>query len=95
MKHRARSSKIKYQHSMIKGLRRFLESIENWEEIKSILPGAIHRTKSVQEFNIRVQYLTRTGLKCLAFSGSAVQEVFIVTGKPDEVQKMLQASFKK
>ena len=35
MKYRARSSKIKYQHSMIEGLRKLLEQIEPWEEIQS------------------------------------------------------------
>jgi len=70
---------------MIKGLRNFLENkVQNIEEIKSIIPGQIgqKRGKSVN-FNFRVQRETITGLKCLASYGNTVQEVFIVTNKPD------------
>ena len=39
MKHRARSSKIKYEHTMIPGLREFLEKeIEPLDFVKSIFP---------------------------------------------------------
>lgn len=89
MKHRARTSKIKYQHHMIKGLRKFLESIEPWDEIKSIIPGEIHPTKSVKPLKLEVKYNTKSGVKCIAHSGSAVQEVFIVTAVPEAFKKRL------
>ena len=88
MKHRG-SSKIKYQHDMIKGLRKFLEEIEPWEEIKTLIPGEIRPTKSVRKFVLAVQYETQTGLKCLAKSGNAVQEVFVVTNNPEGFKKRL------
>lgn len=91
MKHRAKTSKIKYEHAMIKGLRKLLEGIEDWEEIKSIFPGKICHTKSVQKFHMKVQYKTKTGLKCLVLSRAAVQEVFIVTSKPDKIRKKIES----
>ena len=47
MRHRARSSKIKYEHDMIQALREFLEEkIEPLEYVEAIFPGEIRRTKS-------------------------------------------------
>ena len=79
MRHRAGSSKIKYDHTMIEELRKFLESIESWSEIQSIIPGRINHVGRPTNFRIRIQYDTRTGIKCLVRSRSAVQEVFFVT----------------
>lgn len=83
MKHRAGSSKIKYEHHMIKGLREMLEKIEPWAEVISIIPGEIRPTKSHRPLILEVRHNTPAGVKCLARSGSAVQDVFIVTSKPD------------
>lgn len=80
MKYRAGgTSKIKYEHGMIPGLRRLLESIEDWEEIKSIIPGRIRPVNKSHALRLKVQYEIEDGLKCLVLSGPAVQEVFIVT----------------
>lgn len=76
---------------MIKGLRKFLEQIEPWEEIKSIIPGEIRPTKSVVQFTLSIQYGTPTGVKCLARSGSAVQEVFIVTSNREKFKADLES----
>ena len=75
---------------MIEGLRKFLESIEDWEEIKSIIPAEIRPVKSVQEFNLKVRRRTHTGVNCIAYSRSAIQEVFIVTGDVDKFIKRLE-----
>ena len=68
MKYRARSSKIKYQHDMIHGLRQFLEEkIEPLEYVDSIFPGEIKRTKGVNpRLRVEFKYATETGAK-LAF----------------------------
>ena len=81
MKYRARSSKIKYQHGMIHGLRRFLEEeLEPLESITTIIPGEINHTKGTfSGFRVRFKYVTETGAKLLAYSPGAVQEVFVVT----------------
>lgn len=87
MKHRAGSSKIKYEHHMIQGLRAFLEQIEEWDEIKTIIPGRIESVKFSRPFSLNVQYNTITGVKCIVRSGTAVQEVFIVTANPGLLKK--------
>ena len=45
MKHRGKSSKLKYEHALIEGLLPLLESIAPWEEIHSIIFGRIRPTK--------------------------------------------------
>mgnify|MGYP001582180345 CR=1 FL=1 len=88
MRHRG-SSKIKYEHHMIQGLRQLLEQIEPWDEIKSIIPGQIRPTKSHKSLMLQARYNTQTGVKCLARSGSAVQEVFIVSSNPEVFKERL------
>ncbi len=91
MRHRG-SSKIKYEHSMIIGLRALLEKIEPWAEIKSLIPGRIKPTKAPQpQIKLKVQYPVRDGLKCIARAGTAAQEVFIVTSSPAELKKKIEA----
>lgn len=93
MRLRQGSSKIKYQHGMIAGLRELLESIEDWPEFRSAIPGVIRPTKGSGVPTLRVQYATGAGLKCLAKSGAAVQEVFFVTDTADTLKKRLEQRF--
>ena len=81
MKHRARSSKIKYQHGMIPGLRRFLErKLEPLPEVQALIPGRIERKRgSDAAFRVRLQYETETGFKLIAHAPGVVQEVFVVS----------------
>lgn len=75
---------------MIDGLRDLLEKIESWEEIVSIIPGEIRPAKgSGSGLRLEVKYLTSSGLKTIAKSTTAVQEVFFVTRLPDELQEKL------
>ncbi len=92
MKYRGPStSKLTHKHHMIVGLRPFLEGIESWGEIMAIHVGRIKRTKtSAPKCVLKVQYATPTGLKCLARSGAAVQEVFIVTSKAAELEQKIE-----
>ena len=75
---------------MIKGLRRLPEQIESWPEIKSIIPGEIRPIKSGGKLTLTFQYETPSGVKYLAKSNSAVQEVFIVTQSPKELIQRLE-----
>ena len=84
------SSKIKYEHGMIDGLRKFLERIESWEEIQSIIPAVINCTKRGAPFTFRVRYATSKGLKCFAQFGHSIQEVFIVTSYPEKLQEKIK-----
>lgn len=94
MKHRARSAKIKYQHHMIAGLRRFLEEeLEPLDEVQAILPGRIERTKGMRSgLQVRFQYTTPTGAKLLAYGPGVVQEVFVVTARPERLKETLEGS---
>ena len=93
MRHRGQSAKLKYEHALIEGLRPLLESIASWAEIHSIIPGRIRPTKgSNRQISLEIKYSTITGLKALAKNGTAVQEVFFVTGNPKAVRERLRAT---
>jgi len=94
MKHRAKSSKIKYEHDMIKGLRQFLEEeLEPLEYISAIFPGEIKRTKRASSsLKVQFQYQTSTGAKLLAHGSGVVQEVFVVTNQPEKLKEKLTDS---
>jgi hypothetical protein len=86
-----RKSKIKMQHSIIRGLREHLESISDWEEIEAIIPGRISKVRSLStRVVMRTKDETITGLRCAAHSGTAIQEVFIVTKEKEKVKKRLE-----
>jgi hypothetical protein len=90
MKHRGQSSKLKYEHAFIDGLRPLLESIAPWEEIHSIIPGRIRPAKgSKRQIRLEIKYCTVTGLKALAKNGTAVLEVFFVTANPQAFRDRL------
>jgi hypothetical protein len=91
MKYRAKSTSVKCQHGMIPGLRAALTELSGWEEVRSIIPGVIRPSKGPgQTVLLKVQYPTATGLKLLAKTGTAVQEVFVVTDQPAMVQERIQ-----
>ena len=91
MKHRAKGSKIKYEHAMIKGLREFLErELEPIEYISAIFPGEIKKTRNTADsFKVKFQYQTKTGAKLLVYGPGAVQEVFVVTNQPEKLKEKL------
>jgi Predicted metal-binding protein (DUF2103) len=68
MRHRG-SGKIKRQHSIIKGLYKLLQSIENWGEIQSIIPGRISPSTNITQLHLTVQYATTSSIRCLAKGG--------------------------
>ncbi|NIR31275.1 MAG: hypothetical protein GWN84_18590 [Gammaproteobacteria bacterium] len=92
MKHRARSSKIKYQHGMIPGLRRFLErKLEPLPEVQALIPGRIQRKRGADSaFRVRLQYETETGFKLIAHAPGVVQEVFVVCDQREALRSRLE-----
>jgi hypothetical protein len=78
---------------MIPGLRKLLESIKSWKEIKRIIPAQIKSVKVTYPVPLQVQYVTPTGLKCLAHASGAVQEVFFVTNDPAALEERLKNMF--
>lgn len=76
---------------MIAGLKAALTELSAWEEVRSIIPGVIRPSKGPgRSIHLKVQYPTGTGLKLLAKTGTAVQEVFIVTDQPELVQNRIE-----
>lgn len=94
MKHRAKNSKIKYEHRMIHGLRSYLEQeLEPLEYLKSIFPAEIRRTKSTSsKLRVLFKYETKTGAKLLAYGSGVVQEVFVVTNDVEKLKNKLTTS---
>ena len=92
MKYRGKG-KIKKQHGMIDGLRKLLESIQDWPEIDGIIPGRINPCKLGGKVKLRISYQTLTGLKIIANSHGGVQEVFFVAQNPVVLEQKLRDFF--
>jgi len=88
------SSKIKYEHSILPGLREFLEGeLEPLEHIQTIIPGRIKKTrKFTPGLQVRYGYPVKGGAKMLAYSAGAVQEVFVVTSRPEKLRDLEKRS---
>ncbi len=86
-----RTGKIKHEHSIVQGLRPLLERMAACPAIDTIIPGPIGPNHSPRPFTLTIQYDTETGLKLLAHSGSAVQEVFLVAPDRAAARQWLQS----
>jgi hypothetical protein len=83
-----RKNKIKQQHTILEGFRKFLEELSENQLVQSIIPGRISTKGSKSSSGERIvelQYETKTGLKILLKHGTAVQEVFVITNNPQEL----------
>lgn len=87
-----RKNKIKIQHGIIKGLKKFLEKeISSQDFIEGITPGRINVGRSTGEvLKISYQYKTQTGAKLIARSGSSIQEIFVTTDDPERLEKIIE-----
>jgi hypothetical protein len=92
MSNKYRSNKIKKEHTIIEDILPLLESISNFPEIKSIIPGRINQrsSSSGQKAYLQIKYNTSSGLKLLAKNSSSVQEVFVVTTDTETTVKRLK-----
>lgn len=90
--HRYRQNKVKREHSIVEGLLPILERIASTPGVQSVTPGRISPRSRPGSPGIRFQYPTESGLKLLARSNVAVQEVFVVTDEPDRVIERLQSA---
>lgn len=90
--HRYRQRKVKREHTIIPGIIQTLEAIGTHPDVKSITPGRISRRARAGDTDLTFQYATETGLKLMAKSKAAVQEVFVVTDEPQAVLEWLQAN---
>jgi len=89
---RHRKHKIKRQHSMIKGLKDFLEeNISTLDFVDGIIPGEIKVGSATGEnLIVKYKYSTVSGAKLIAKSGSSIQEVFVVTRFPEKLREVIE-----
>ncbi len=93
MKHR--KNKIKRQHGIIKGLKKFLENnVSSLDSVEGIIPGRIKVGKTPGEnLIVSYQYNTVSGAKLIARSGTSVQEVFVITNDTQELKEVIEESY--
>ncbi|HEX6893900.1 MAG TPA: DUF2103 domain-containing protein [Bryobacteraceae bacterium] len=81
MKLRKMQGKLKIEHSILDGVRSFLEKLlaEN-PDIRSVIPGVIRPVRDAKgPAKVRVTVPTTNGWKAIALSDGARQELFIST----------------
>ena len=88
-----RKNKIKREHSIIKGLKDYLErNISDLDYVKSIIPGEITVGNTTgQNLVVRYKYSTVSGAKLIARSGNSVQEVFVTTSNPEKIEQLIES----
>ncbi len=82
MKLRKANDKLKIEHSIIDGVREFLERLlaTNPDTIRLIVPGRISPVRDARgEIKVRVTVPVQNGWKAIALSAGARQELFIST----------------
>ena len=79
-----RHRKVKREHAVLPAIEQGLARLAESDAIDAIIPGPIHR-KSGGAIGWSVQYETAAGVKLLAPSPGAVQEVFVVSRDPQAV----------
>ena len=81
MKLRKAKGKLKVEHSIIAGVRDFLERLLAANPaIRSVIPGVIRRVRDARgPVKVRVTVPTTNGWKAIALSAGARQELFIST----------------
>ena len=87
-----RKNKIKQEHSIIKGLKRFLEdNVSSLDSVDGIIPGRIKVGKTPGEnLIVSYQYSTVSGAKLIGRSGTSVQEVFVITNDPEKLKNVIE-----
>lgn len=89
-KHRHRAHKVKTMHSIIGDYDKVLEDIGRIPAVRSVITGVISPNKSDRE-EMTFQYFTDSGLKLLAKTTEAVQEIFLVSEDKQQVLEELRA----
>jgi hypothetical protein len=86
-----RHHKVKREHHVLSAIEADLYRIAEIPAVQSVIPGPI-RPKAGRSTGFTLQYATPTGLKLIARSPGAAQEVFVVTANPEAVADALMAS---
>jgi hypothetical protein len=81
-------------HAVIRGVEEALREISGWPGVESVVAGRISKVKHrYLSLSVTLQTSTVSGLKCLARTGQAVQELFVVTSSPAEIERRLKERF--
>jgi hypothetical protein len=88
-KHRHRENKVKKMHTIIGSYDKVLDNLADIPGIHSVITGIISPNKSESE-EMTFQYFTDSGLKLLAKTTEAVQEIFIVAEDKQGVLEQLR-----
>lgn len=89
MAKRHRTDKLTTKHSIIGDYRKVLLDIAELDAVDSIITGVISHNKT-HHSGLTFQYMTETGIKLLAKTPQAVQEVFIVTKHRETLLDLLR-----
>jgi hypothetical protein len=86
MRLRKMQGKLKVEHAILDGVRRFLESLlARNPDVRSVIPGVIRPVRDAKgPAKIRVTVPTTNGWKAIALSDGARQELFISTSLSKE-----------
>jgi len=81
MRLRTSKDRLKIEHSIIDGVREFLERlIKANSEIRSVIPGVIRPVRDARgAIKVRLTVPVQNGWKAIALSAGARQELFIST----------------
>jgi hypothetical protein len=81
MRLRKAEGRLKIEHSIVDGVRSFLERLlQQNPAIRSVIPGVIRPVRDAKgAVRVRVTVPTTNGWKAIAFSQGARQELFIST----------------
>jgi hypothetical protein len=81
MRLRAAKDRLKIEHSIIDGVRDFLERLlADTPEIRSVIPGVIRQVRDARgRIQVRITVPVQNGWKAIALSAGARQELFIST----------------
>jgi|SRR5690349_21128004 hypothetical protein len=96
MRLRTAQNKLKIEHSIIEGVRSFLERLlaANPDTVRAVIPGVIRQVRDARgAVRVRVTVPTQNGWKAIALSAGARQELFISTSlsKQEMEQAIAQA----
>lgn len=94
-KPRHRKGNVKREHHLLQGIENCLEEVGKHPDIKSVIPGRIKSAIRGSQVDLQFKYRTTSGLKFLAKSSGGVQEIFIVTSKPEEIIEFIESMFRK
>jgi hypothetical protein len=83
--------RVKREHGRVRGLDAVCDAIlREGPGVTRIVPGRISRRRGQGKAKLTVSYATETGLKCIYTIGGSVQEVFLVSDRPDETRVWLE-----